>query len=390
MKNTFDCIVVGGGSMGSSTAYQLAKRGQKVLVLEQFDFIHGFGAHGGQSRLIRKAYFEHPDYVPLLLRAYENWAQLEKETQQQVYFPTGILYFGEKGDALLESIKNSARIYELPLNVLDTPATKQKYPMFSGVPDDWESIFEPEAGFLLPEKCVRLYLQEAIKLGATLKAREKVTAWQEKTDGQIAVTTEKATYYAQKIIFTAGAWSEQLMHDLQLPLKVTRQILGWVQPQNWPSFVHGKMPCWAISDKEKGLYYGMPILQDEDAGGPLGFKLGCHKHGDIVQPDTVDRNIYEADENTFRDGLQQYMPDANGETLSIKTCLYTNTPDENFIIDQHPHYKNVVFACGFSGHGFKFVSVVGEILSDLALEGATQQPIGFLRLRFKGQDIPHD
>jgi sarcosine oxidase len=390
MKNTFDCIVVGGGSMGSSTAYQLAKRGQKVLVLEQFDFIHGFGAHGGQSRLIRKAYFEHPDYVPLLLRAYENWAQLEKETQQQVYFPTGILYFGEKGDALLESIKNSARIYELPLNVLDTPETKQKYPMFSGVPDDWESIFEPEAGFLLPEKCVRLYLQEAIKHGATLKAREKVTAWQEKTDGQIAVTTEKATYYAQKIIFTAGAWSEQLMHDLQLPLKVTRQILGWVQPQNWPSFVNGKMPCWAISDKEKGLYYGMPILQEEDAGGPLGFKLGCHKHGDIVQPDTVDRNIYEADENTFRDGLQQYMPAANGETLSIKTCLYTNTPDENFIIDQHPHYKNVVFACGFSGHGFKFVSVVGEILSDLALEGETQQPIGFLRLRFRGQDLPHE
>jgi sarcosine oxidase len=150
------------------------------------------------------------------------------------------------------------------------------------------------------------------------------------------------------------------------------------------------MPCWAISDKEKGLYYGMPILQEEDAGGPLGFKLGCHKHGDIVQPDTVDRNIYEADENTFRHGLEQYMPDANGETLSIKTCLYTNTPDENFIIDQHPHYKNVVFACGFSGHGFKFVSVVGEILSDLALEGETQQPIGFLRLRFKGQDIPHE
>jgi sarcosine oxidase len=380
MNNYFDCIIVGGGSMGSATAYHLAKKGQKVLLLEQFDFIHEQGAHGGQTRLIRKSYFEHPDYVPLLLRAYDNWADLEQETLEKVYFQTGILYFGEQNDPVLEGTKASAKLYDLKLDVLQMSEAKQKYPQFSAMPDDWESVFEPEAGFLLVEKCVQLYLQQALKYGATLKAREKVVDWRESTEG-VEVTTEKNKYRAKKLIFTAGAWTDTLLQDLNVPLIVTRQILGWVKPDKWTDFTLDKFVCWAISDKENKLYYGMPILNQEDTSGPIGLKLGSHLHGAVVHPDAVDRHIYEADEQSFRQCLEKYMPSANGDVLSIKTCLYTNSPDENFIIDCHPKHKNVILACGFSGHGFKFASVIGEILADLAICGTTEQPIDFLSLK---------
>jgi sarcosine oxidase len=379
MEYNFDYIIVGGGSMGSATAYNLAKNGQKVLILEQFDFIHENGAHGGQTRLIRKAYFEHPDYVPLLLRAYENWADLERETQEKVYFETGIIYFGKQGDELLANTEASARLYDLKLDTLNLAVAKQKYPVFDAIPDDWACLFELEAGFLLVEKCVQLFLQQALKYGATLKAREKVLSWNENTEG-VEVTTEKAIYTAKKLIFTAGAWTDKLLKDLNVPLKVTRQVLGWVKPENWADFTLDKFVCWGISDSKVGLYYGMPILNNEDTSGPIGLKLGSHLHGDIVNPDNVDRHIYEADEATFKECLEKYMPTANGDILAVKTCLYTNSPDENFIIDQHPLSKNVILACGFSGHGFKFASVIGEILSDLAMNGETKQPIGFLSL----------
>ncbi len=388
MDKYFDVIIVGGGSMGSATAYNLAKNGQKVLLLEQFDFIHENGAHGGQTRLIRKAYFEHPDYVPLLLRAYENWADLERETQEKVYFETGIIYFGKHEDELLENTKASARLYDLKLDTLNLADAKQKYPVFEAIPNDWACLFEPEAGFLLVEKCVQLFLQQALKYGAALKAREKVMNWRENTYGTsrdsregVEVTTDKAVYKANKLIFTAGAWTDKLLQDLNVPLKVTRQVLGWVKPENWTDFTMDKFVCWGISDAKAGLYYGMPILNNEDTSGPIGLKLGSHLHGDIVNPDNVDRHIYEADEATFRECLEKYMPSANGDILAIKTCLYTNSPDENFIIDQHPLSKNVILACGFSGHGFKFASVIGEILSDLAIYGETKQPIEFLSLK---------
>lgn len=379
-NNHFDCIIVGGGSMGAATAYFLSKRGQKVLLLEQFDFVHDLGAHGGQSRLIRKAYFEHPDYVPLLLRAYDNWADLETETGEKVYFETGILYFGEPNDTLLNDIKLSARLHDLRLENWDLADAKNKYPMFDGVPDDWESLFEPEAGFLLVEKCVRLYLKQALKYGATLKAQEKVLSWSADTEGG-EITTSKTQYTARKIIFTAGAWTSNLLKDIGLPLKVTRQILGWVKPEKWADFTLGNFPCWGISDRENVLYYGMPILDEQDSSGAIGLKLGRHLHGVVVNPDEVDRTINEDDEASFKQGLQKYMPQADGDILAVKTCLYTNTPDENFIIDRHPTHPNVIMACGFSGHGFKFASVVGEVLADLALNGKTEQPIEFLSLK---------
>jgi sarcosine oxidase len=387
MSSLFDYIIIGGGSMGSATAYHLAKRGQRVLLLEQFDFVHELGAHGGQSRLIRKAYFEHPDYVPLLQRAYENWASLEAETNEKVYFETGIVYFGEPNDGLLANIRHSAKTHDLKLEDWDLAQAKRQYPMFDNIPDDWECLFEPEAGFLLVEKCVRLYLKQALQHGAIVRAHERVYSWkvpEYKEEGsnkyEVVVRTNKGIYGAKKIIFTAGAWTNELLQELNIPLKVTRQILGWVRPQNWSDFTLGKFPCWAVSDKEYELYYGMPILDEEDSSGAMGLKLGCHLHGLAVDPNTVRRTTNHLDEVTFRRGLEKYMPTANGDLLAMKTCLYTNSPDGHFIIDRHPQHEEVIFACGFSGHGFKFASVIGEILADLAIDGETKQPIDFLKL----------
>ncbi len=376
----FDTIIVGGGSMGAAAAYHLAQRGAKVLVLEQFDFIHDNGAHGGQSRIIRKAYFEHPDYVPLLLRAYQNWADLEQKTAEKVYHETGIVYFGAKGDELLENTKASAELYNLKLDILEMDFAKKQYPIFSEIPNDWQCLFEPEAGFLLVEKCIRLMLQEAIKMGTVAKAREKVVSWEAMEKG-VQVSTEKGIYTADKIVFTAGAWTNQLLSALKIPLKVTRQILGWVRPDDWEAFKLGNFPCWFVSDVEQGLYYGMPIVEKESVSGALGLKLGAHHHGAVVNPDQVNRNISAADEADFRYVLEKYIPSANGDTLAVKTCLYANSPDEHFIIDFLPDNQRVVFACGFSGHGFKFASVIGEILADMAMYGKTDLPVDFLSLR---------
>jgi sarcosine oxidase len=374
----YHTIIIGGGTMGAATAYHLAQRGIKTLVLEQFDLIHERGAHAGQSRIIRKAYFEHPDYVPLLLRAYDNWATLEQQIYEKVYHETGIIYFGPKGDTLLENTKASAHTYQLKLDILDIAYAKKQYPMFDTIPNDWDCLFEPEAGFLMVEKCLQGFISQAMKSTVTFQAQEKVISWKS-TDYGVEVSTNKGQYQAEKLIVTAGAWTNQILETLQISLKITRQILGWVQPKiNEEAFKLGIFPCWFVSDPNEGLYYGMPIVPNSV---PMGLKLGAHHHGKIVKPDVVDRNISAEDEADFRIALEKYMPNANGQTLAIKTCLYANTPDEHFIIDQLPDNERIILACGFSGHGFKFASVIGEALADLAENNKTQLPIDFLRLK---------
>jgi sarcosine oxidase len=373
--------VTGVGSMGSAACYHLAKRGYKVLGLEQFDISHEFGSHAGQSRIIRKAYFEHPDYVPLLERAYQNWKTLEWESEKQVYFKTGLLYAGKPENEIITGVERSAGLYNIDLDELNGLAATDRFPQFK-FPEDFEILFEPEAGFLTPEISIRLYAKQAKHYGATIHTNEKVIEWKQEGDSVI-IKTGKETYQCNKLVITAGAWAGKMIPGFSNKIKVTRQFVAWVKTKNDEQFTLNKFPCWMIGDDKKhGCYYGFPLLDTEKFGEPAGLKLAHHFPSQITDPDQVNRQATDEDIENVKYCLNKYLPGTFDGVLSTKICLYANSPDENFIIDQLPGYEeNVSIACGFSGHGFKFASVVGEILADLAINGKTNFPIEFLNAK---------
>jgi sarcosine oxidase len=384
-NTSFDVIVIGVGSMGSSTCYFLAKRGYKVLGLEQFDIPHELGSHTGQSRIIRKAYFEHPDYVPLLNRAYENWKNLEDETGEQLYYRAGLVYFGKPDHEMIKGVKQSAALYNIPVENLNTSSATNRVPQFK-IPTGFETLFEPDAGLLPPGKAILLYAAQAIKKGAEIHTSEKVIEWKKKGSGMIVIT-DKKIYRCAKLVITTGAWAAKMIPGLTGKIKITRQFVAWIKPKKENDFTLNNFPCWMIADDEKpGAFYGFPILPPETFGEPKGLKLAHHHPGIITDPDNVNRQTIPDDIENLEYLLNKYLPGTFDSVLSAKTCLYANTRDENFIIDKLPGFEdNVTIACGFSGHGFKFVSVVGEILADLATEGKTKQPIHFLSAkRFSG------
>lgn len=376
--NTFDIIVIGIGSMGSSTCYVLAKRGYKVLGLEQFSITHEFGSHTGQSRIIRKAYFEHPDYVPLLKKAYQNWKDFEEETETQLYFKTGLVYFGKKNSDVIKGVRQSASLYDIKLEEHDALSIAKTFPQFK-IRSIFEALYEPDAGFVTPEKAIKLYTEQAIRKGAAIHSGEKVIEWKQEGAG-IEVRTSKGIYHCGKLIITAGAWAAKMIPQLSQKLKITRQFIAWVKPKDWNHFTLHNFPCWLLADdKRPGAYYGFPALPLSKFGAPEGMKI-AHHHPDMeVDPDNVNRDASAEDEENLLYALDKYLPGCFDSFLSSKICLYGNSPDENFIIDRLPGYENLVtIACGFSGHGFKFVPVIGEILADLAINGSTKQPIEFL------------
>ena len=368
----YDVIVVGVGAMGSSACYHLAKRGARVLGLEQFDIPHARGSSHGQSRMIRMAYYEHPDYVPLLRRAYELWDEIEHASGQKLLHVTGGLYMGPPDGEVVAGSLQSARQHGLEHELLDRAETARRFPQFT-IPDEWSALYEPRAGFLLPERTVAAYAEAALRHGADLRGHEAVVAWRA-TERGVGVRTTRAEYEADRLLFCGGPWSAKLMTDLGVPLVVTRQVLGWVWPRKPELFELGRLPVWAI-ERPQGLYYGFPMMD-----GSPGFKLADHGRGAETDPDRVSREVGSDDEETFRPALARFVPDAQGPTLAMRVCLYTHSSDSHFIIDRHPEYERVVLACGFSGHGFKFASVVGEVLADLTVDGRTRLPVAFLGL----------
>jgi sarcosine oxidase len=378
----YDVIVLGVGSLGSATCYHLAKQGAKVLGLEQFDIPHEQGSHAGQSRIIRKAYFEHPDYVPLLEHAYKNWKELETRTGSQVYFPTGLLYLGPSDHGLLKGVHESADKYKVRVDSLSDEQMRRQYPQFN-LPGDFEKLIEPDAGFLTPERAILLHAEQALRLGAHLRTKEKTLEFKPDAGGNMVVKTDKGTYTCHKLVITAGAWAGKLVPSLAPKLKVTRQILAWVQPKKWDDFELGKFPCWTVATPNfGGIFYGFPILPAGKFEGPVGLKLGHHYEGLVSDPDHVDRNPGPEEEQKLIGFLNKFMPNGYQATHVVKTCLYTYSPDENFVLDFLPEYGNkVAIATGCSGHAFKFAAGIGEIMADLALKGKTEQPIGFLNLK---------
>ena len=375
----FDVIVLGVGSMGASACFHLAKRGLKVLGIEQFGIPHDQGSHAGQSRIIRKAYFEHPDYVPLLERAYQNWHELETLTGAQIYHETGLLYYGPPEDDMMQGVKSSAKTYDVPLNMLSQEQHHAQFPQIS-IPAHYEGLFEPAAGFIPPERAILLYTDQAIKHGAVIKTQEKVLNWTKNPGGNVTVISEKGSYQTAKLVITAGPWAGHFIPQLKPKLQVTRQVLGWVIPKNPQPFELGQLPCWMIVDEvNPGILYGFPIMPVGQFNGPIGFKAGYHVPGEVTDPDQVDRTVSKAEEQLIIDALMRFFPESYQSTHVLKTCLYTYTPDENFVVDFLPGFdQDVAIAAGFSGHGFKFASVIGEILADLTIDEKTPLPIGFL------------
>ncbi len=369
----FDVIVVGVGAMGAATCWALARRGLRVLGLEQFDIPHSRGSSHGYTRVTRTAYYEHPHYVPLLQRAHALWSELEADSGEKILHLVGGLYLGPAEGGIVGGSLRSAREHGLPHEVLDRAAVRSAFPQFD-VPDAWIGMLEPQAGFLLPELAISAFVDRALQRTAVIHGHEEVHAW-EATTTDVSVTTSRGTYRADRLILAGGAWSSRLVADLGVELSVTRQVLGWVWPKRPEQFRLGSFPVWMVDRLDGTLYYGFPMM----TLGP-GLKIALHAPLRPTNPETVERGVLPEDEATFRDCLRRHLPDADGPVLAQRTCLYTHSPDGHFIIDRHPRHERVFVAAGFSGHGFKFASVIGEALADLAQTGATPLPIGFLGL----------
>ncbi len=367
--------------MGSATCHELAKRGCKVLGLEQFGIPNENGSSGGEPRLIRLAYFEHPDYIPLLQKTYRLWDELSERTGEKQVTLTGGVYLGPEDGVLVSGVVKAAEKYQLGVERLDRAEVVQRCGPFV-VPEDYTAVYEAEMGFIRPQEAIAAFAKLAVEHGAVLHTEETVTDWSADCSG-VRVRTNRDEYTAAKLAFCAGAWTAPLLCDIGVRLEVTRQVMFWVSPKtNLETFRCPPFGCWAVEEDapgREGVYYGFPMLSDH-----TGMKLGCHEPGSSTSPEALQRTVTDSDEHTVRATLERFLPGANGPLVSAKVCMYTLSPDEHFIVDKYPLHENVVIACGFSGHGFKFAPVVGEALADLALNGESKLPIGFLRLnRFR-------
>jgi len=378
MDDRFDVIVIGVGGMGSAACYHLARRGVRVLGLEQFDIPHAKGSSHGFSRMIRTAYYEHPDYVPLLQRSFKLWKELEDESLLKILHVTGGLYLGHPDGEIVSGSLASSRKHNLAYEHYTRDDLTKLFPQFR-LPDDFVGLFEYQAGYLVPELAIGAHVDLAMRHGAHVHGNEPVLRWSSDDKGA-TVTTANATYHADHLVFCGGAWSDKLMTDLGVKLLVTRQVLGWVQPLRRDYFQLGVLPVWAIDNHDGTLYYGFPLTPESP-----GLKIAHHGAGPATDPDTIDRAPHRDDEHSFRRALQTYLPDADGALVSMRICMYTNSPDHHFILDRHPRHERVTLACGFSGHGFKFCSVIGEALADLATKGRSELPIEFLGLQRFGR-----
>jgi sarcosine oxidase len=364
----YDVVVVGVGGMGSAALYHLARRGKRVLGLERFDVPHEHGSSHGLTRIIRLAYFEHPAYVPLMRRAYELWRELETEAGEQLLHVTGIV---EAGERIYEGTLRACREHDLPHETIDGREVGRRFPAYR-LPSDLPVVFQPDGGFVVHERCIVAHVTGALAAGAVVRARERVLEWEDTGSG-VRVTTDRAIVEAERLVLTAGAWSQDVARLPAGMVRGVRQALAWLRPSDPALFEPARFPVFNLAlDGEH--FYGFPAF------GIPGFKLGRYDHfGAGGDPDGIEREPTLADETPLREFAERYFPEGAGPALAVKTCLFEPSPDEHFLIDCHPDAPHAVLGAGFSGHGFKFCSVVGEILADLALDGDTRHDIGFLR-----------
>jgi sarcosine oxidase len=359
---TFETVVVGLGAMGSAALHHLASRGVKVLGIDRFATPHLHGSTHGRTRIIREAYYEHPCYVPMVQRAYELWASLEKEIGEQLFVQTGGLMIGPPEGELFAGALRSAKEHGLAHTILEPAQVHARYPGFR-VPDGSMALHEPRAGLLFPEKCVEAHLALAKRAGATIRTGITVTRWN--ADEGIRIETDAGELRARTLILAAGPWLPALVPDLELPLEVERQLFHWFEPASHPEWYDAAHSPISLIEYADGRFFAT----FPDVGH--GVKAGIHHEGAVIDIDAPRAPATTAEGAEIQALLARYLPQAAGHILDSATCVYTNTPDHDFLLDRHPVHPNVLIASPCSGHGFKFSSAIGEILADIATTGET-------------------
>ena len=371
----FDTIVVGTGGIGTAAAYHLAARGVHVLGLDRFPLAHDRGSSHGQTRLIRQAYFEHPDYVPLLLRAYALWRDLEERVGRRLLVESGLVMAGPPDGEVIAGAARSAALHDLAVERLSAAAACDRWPVFR-LPSEWDVIHEPRGGYLFVEACVRAHAEAARLAGAVFEHGVTVRGWRIEGGG-VAVATDRGDFYADRLVLAPGSWAAGLLQLPSVPLTVLRKSLFWYAPEptglTTPAASAATLlPCFAF-EAPTGFFYGFPAIDGR------GVKIAEHSGGAVVRnPLEVDRGIDAVEQQRVETILAAHLPGVSRRCMDHAVCLYTMSPDHHFLVGLHPQHDRVAIAAGFSGHGFKFASVMGEILADLSCTGTTAHPAGFL------------
>ncbi len=365
---SFDVAIIGLGVMGSAALAALARRGRRVVGIDRFAPGHDRGSSHGTTRVIRLGYFEHPSYVPLVRAAYPLWRELEARSGRSLLTITGILEIGAPESDLVAGTLRSSRLHGLPHEILDAPSLMKRFPAFR-LPDDFVGVFQPEGGFVRAEPTVAALQELASRGGAELIRNERVLAVRPHRHG-VRVTTSHGDVRAGCAIVAAGPWLKSLLPQLPVLIRVTRQVLGWFDPADHARhrFAAERFPVFLLQNRD-GVFYGFPADAD-------GVKVAKHHHLDeAVDPDHYNRTVSATDEAVIRIALKAHLPEADGRLAAAQTCLYTMTPDGDFILDRLPGCPQIIVAAPCSGHGFKFAPVIGEILADLATAGRTEHDI---------------
>lgn len=362
----YEVVVLGSGGVGSAALYHAASMGARTIGLDRFIPPHNRGSSHGETRIIRQAYFEHPDYVPLVLESYRLWNDLEAAVGKRLYFETGLLQLGPPEGVVVPGVLRAADKHGLTLESLTRGQIAERWPAFR-VPEDLIGVLESRAGYLLVEECVESHLAAAREAGAEIQAPCEVLGWEPGTPIRIRTTVGELT--TDRLIITAGPWAVSLLADLGIELEIRRKSMFWYSARQ----PFGHVPCY-LYELPHGVFYGFP-----DRGGRV--KVAEHSGGlRLENPSAYNREVDPYDAERVMNFLEECLPNVVGGLAEHQTCLYTMSPDEHFVVDFHPKEKNIVFAAGLSGHGFKFTPVLGRALAEMALEGGTKLPVGFLGL----------
>src|SRR5262245_30722615 len=379
MQNNVDTIVLGLGATGSAAIYQLAKRGHRVLGIDQFSPPHHYGSSHGETRIIRQAIGEGEEYVPLALRSYELLREIEREAGKELLVVTGGLVLErQQSQTIMHGRRNflaQTTQYAIRFNIrheiLEPHEIRKRYPQFA-VTNEF-GYFEYETGYLRPEQCIQAQLRLAEKRGAKLQINEKVlTINSHGLNKGISVKTDRAVYGADKLIIAAGSWVTQFLEPSQAQhFKVYRQVMFWfrIRDDIQSQFLPGEFPIfiWIFENARENVFYGFPSLDGKT------IKIAIEQYVNLTNTEQVERDISVEEKNTmYKNYVLGRLPGIANACDEAASCLYTTTPDSNFVIDFYPGHPQVIIASPCSGHGFKHSAAIGEVLAELVIDGKSK------------------